>query len=205
MAEKPLSNNVEQIHGDPETAGGIKMQNTVIVVSASTMQKMKQSYQNSLTGKVPPGAVFAAKIPGCSITGYKSGKVLFQGRPQKRKRQNGDSRRKRSRMPPGAQNLPATRSLLISGSFPSLGQMKSGQATFSADYGCQLLRRKGAAPAFKRTGRKRFKRINRQPDCRNSERASHLYSVQPAHFAERKIQPAPTIGHVARKNESIAP
>lgn len=129
------------------------MQNTVIVVSASTMQKMKQSYQNSLTGKVPPGAVFAAKIPGCSITGYKSGKVLFQGRPQKRKRQNGDSRRKRSRMPPGAQNLPATRSLLISGSFPSLGQMKSGQATFSKPItvvSCYV--EKGQLPLLKELG-----------------------------------------------------
>lgn len=74
-----MSNNVEQIHGDPEIAGGIKMSNTIILVSATTMQKMKQSYQNSLSGKVPSGAVFAAKIPGCSITCYKSGKVLFQG------------------------------------------------------------------------------------------------------------------------------
>ena len=30
--------------------------------------------------KPPQGAVFAAKADGCSITGYKSGKVLFQGK-----------------------------------------------------------------------------------------------------------------------------
>ncbi len=40
---------------------------------------MKEHYFSVLTGKVPPGAVFSAKPAGCTVTAYKSGKVLFQG------------------------------------------------------------------------------------------------------------------------------
>lgn len=40
---------------------------------------MKDHYRSSLVEKLPPGSVFAAKTPGCMITAYKSGKVLFQG------------------------------------------------------------------------------------------------------------------------------
>lgn len=41
--------------------------------------EMKTYYQTYLSDKLPPGSVFAAKTPTCSITAYKSGKVLFQG------------------------------------------------------------------------------------------------------------------------------
>lgn len=41
--------------------------------------EMKTFYQTYLSDKLPPGSVFAAKTPTCSITAYKSGKVLFQG------------------------------------------------------------------------------------------------------------------------------
>ncbi len=40
---------------------------------------MKQTYLPFSNPKLPPGAVFAAKKPGVSITGYKSRKVMFQG------------------------------------------------------------------------------------------------------------------------------
>lgn len=40
---------------------------------------MKDHYGAYLVEKLPPGSVFAAKTQGCSITAYKSGKVLFQG------------------------------------------------------------------------------------------------------------------------------
>ncbi|MFC0042959.1 ribonuclease HIII [Metabacillus iocasae] len=42
--------------------------------------KMKSHYHAYLLPKVPQGGIFAAKIDGCSITAYRSGKVLFQGR-----------------------------------------------------------------------------------------------------------------------------
>lgn len=40
---------------------------------------MKQTYLPFSNPKLPPGAVFAAKKSGVSITGYKSRKVMFQG------------------------------------------------------------------------------------------------------------------------------
>lgn len=40
---------------------------------------MKSVYAQHLTDTLPPGALFQAKVPGCTITAYKSGKVLFQG------------------------------------------------------------------------------------------------------------------------------
>ena len=40
---------------------------------------MKEYYQSKLTDKTPPGGVFTAKTATCTITAYKSGKVLFQG------------------------------------------------------------------------------------------------------------------------------
>ncbi len=55
------------------------MANTVIVVSKETLLKMKAHYIDSLVPKTPPGAVFSAKRNGMTITGYQSGKVLFQG------------------------------------------------------------------------------------------------------------------------------
>ncbi|WP_224740951.1 ribonuclease HIII [Bacillus sp. 28A-2] len=40
---------------------------------------MKSAYAHHLTDTLPPGALFQAKVPGCTITAYRSGKVLFQG------------------------------------------------------------------------------------------------------------------------------
>ncbi|OIJ13897.1 ribonuclease HIII [Anaerobacillus alkalilacustris] len=51
----------------------------VLLVEASTIEKMKQFYNDSLQSKLPPGAVFSAKPTNCTVTAYKSGKVLFQG------------------------------------------------------------------------------------------------------------------------------
>ncbi|MGO4888646.1 ribonuclease HIII [Anaerobacillus sp. MEB173] len=56
------------------------MSNAVIQVSPATIDQMKQKYNRYLQSKVPTGAVFTAKPPGCTITAYKSGKVLFQGK-----------------------------------------------------------------------------------------------------------------------------
>lgn len=50
----------------------------VLKVSNSTIEEMKKTYHNMLK-TAPPGAVFAAKTGTCTITAYKSGKVLFQG------------------------------------------------------------------------------------------------------------------------------
>lgn len=55
------------------------MSQVIIVQSLDTIEKMKNHYKNYLKPTVPPGAIFAAKLPTCSITAYKSKKVLFQG------------------------------------------------------------------------------------------------------------------------------
>ncbi|WHZ56753.1 ribonuclease HIII [Metabacillus hrfriensis] len=55
------------------------MSNAVIKIDQPTILKMKSYYSSDLGSKLPPGAVFTAKSNGCTITAYKSGKVLFQG------------------------------------------------------------------------------------------------------------------------------
>lgn len=56
------------------------MSNSVLKLSAITIEKMKEHYHSCLQPATPPGSIFVAKPPGCTITAYKSGKVLFQGK-----------------------------------------------------------------------------------------------------------------------------
>ncbi|WP_277750938.1 ribonuclease HIII [Anaerobacillus alkaliphilus] len=55
------------------------MSQRVLLLDTKTIEKMKEFYQDDLASKLPPGALFAAKPFNCSVTAYKSGKVLFQG------------------------------------------------------------------------------------------------------------------------------
>ena len=55
------------------------MSQVVLTVSPSIMNEMKKKYNSHLRDKQPPGSVFVAKTSNCTITGYKSGKVMFQG------------------------------------------------------------------------------------------------------------------------------
>lgn len=56
------------------------MGQVVFQVSSTTMTEMKTYYLKDADGTLPPGSVFRAKRPTCTITAYKSGKVLFQGK-----------------------------------------------------------------------------------------------------------------------------
>ncbi|WP_071460325.1 ribonuclease HIII [Bacillus massilinigeriensis] len=56
------------------------MGNTVLKKGLKEINSMKDYYKSFLTENVPPGAIFSAKTALCSITAYKSGKVLFQGK-----------------------------------------------------------------------------------------------------------------------------
>lgn len=51
----------------------------VIKLGINEITEMKKYYSKQLLEKNPPGSVFSAKTPGCVITAYNSGKVLFQG------------------------------------------------------------------------------------------------------------------------------
>lgn len=55
------------------------MSNSVLTVSNETLNTMKEHYHSSIVNQSPPGSLFVAKLTGCTITAYKSGKVLFQG------------------------------------------------------------------------------------------------------------------------------
>ncbi|MEH7384339.1 ribonuclease HIII [Bacillus sp. JJ1521] len=55
------------------------MSNAVLKCTLNTIEKMKMQYKNQLQDKVPQGGIFVAKLSSCTITAYKSGKVLFQG------------------------------------------------------------------------------------------------------------------------------
>lgn len=55
------------------------MDNIVLRCGQNEIAKMQKYYEVSLLAKNPPGGVFAAKTKDCTITAYKSGKVLFQG------------------------------------------------------------------------------------------------------------------------------
>lgn len=56
------------------------MANHVITATATMLEKMRNHYASDITGHLPTGALFVAKRPGCTITAYRSGKVLFQGK-----------------------------------------------------------------------------------------------------------------------------
>jgi ribonuclease HIII len=53
--------------------------NTVLICKQSIIEEMTHYYKSTLSEKKPPGSVFVAKPTGCTVTAYKSGKVLFQG------------------------------------------------------------------------------------------------------------------------------
>lgn len=55
------------------------MANIVLTKDIGELLKMKEYYHPFLIDKLPPGSLFTAKTKNCSITAYKSGKVLFQG------------------------------------------------------------------------------------------------------------------------------
>ncbi|WP_082233643.1 ribonuclease HIII [Halobacillus massiliensis] len=55
------------------------MPQVVLKLSRQKIDDIKKHYESSLTN-TPAHAVFAAKTPGCTITAYPSGKVLFQGK-----------------------------------------------------------------------------------------------------------------------------
>lgn len=59
--------------------GEILLSTAVIKVTNEKILQMKDHYKAYILDKVPQGGVFAAKLPTCMITAYKSGKVMFQG------------------------------------------------------------------------------------------------------------------------------
>lgn len=55
------------------------MPQVVLKVTSSTLDEMKRYYAKQQKPHPPANALFAVKTSSCTITAYKSGKVLFQG------------------------------------------------------------------------------------------------------------------------------
>ncbi|MBA2873743.1 ribonuclease HIII [Thermaerobacillus caldiproteolyticus] len=60
------------------------MANHVIKATKMMIDEMRQHYASYITDHLPTGALFVAKLAGCTITAYRSGKVLFQGKEAER-------------------------------------------------------------------------------------------------------------------------
>ncbi|KJD53724.1 ribonuclease HIII, partial [Bacillus amyloliquefaciens] len=56
------------------------MSHSVLKVPPSVIERMQSHYGPHMTSLSVQGAVFQAKPQGCTITAYRSGKVLFQGK-----------------------------------------------------------------------------------------------------------------------------
>ncbi len=52
----------------------------VLKMTPKQMETVKRHYHAYLTDSLPAGSIFLAKLPGCTITAYRSGKVMFQGK-----------------------------------------------------------------------------------------------------------------------------
>lgn len=103
------------------------MSQIVLKKSTAELQQMKTHYQALLSPKQPPGSIFTAKTNNCTITAYKSGKVLFQGAGCQSEADKwgapiAKSHRKRK---PACQKDPNYRIILHL--YPLLAQMKLGQ------------------------------------------------------------------------------
>ena len=55
------------------------MANTVLTLPNEKITQLTSHYKHRETPATAPGAIFMAKLPGCTITVYKSKKVMFQG------------------------------------------------------------------------------------------------------------------------------
>ncbi|PAE06582.1 ribonuclease HIII [Terribacillus saccharophilus] len=72
----------------------------VLQLPLDTIQQMKATYSRA-EKPAPPGAIFSAKTPSCSITAYKSGKVLFQGKSPETEADKWGSAPSGPKKPPG--------------------------------------------------------------------------------------------------------
>lgn len=54
------------------------MSTIVLKVDPALLRKMKETYQSP--AKLQPGAIFKSKLAGVTVTGYRTGKVMFQGK-----------------------------------------------------------------------------------------------------------------------------
>lgn len=84
------------------------MSTIVLKVKADILAKMKEKYESPAS--LPPGAIFKSKLAGVTVTGYHTGKVMFQGKKadmEAARWQNQAVVSNSSAKAPAAANLPA--------------------------------------------------------------------------------------------------
>lgn len=59
--------------------GVLILSNVVLKKDRLELEQIRKYYENYLIEKVPQGGLFSAKTANCTITAYKSGKIMFQG------------------------------------------------------------------------------------------------------------------------------
>ncbi|WP_270995028.1 ribonuclease HIII [Listeria seeligeri] len=145
------------------------MANTVILVNQATMEKMKQTYLPFSSAKLPPGAVFAAKNPGVSITGYKSLKVMFQG-------VNGEAEAKKwvATLPTTTSKTPSVSKGVLPANFASKNVLGSDEVGTGDFFGpitvCAAYVEETIMPLLKELGVKDSKAMKDPEICRIAEK-----------------------------------
>ncbi|MDA7027156.1 ribonuclease HIII [Bacillus sp. CLL-7-23] len=97
------------------------MSHSVLKVSQSVIEKMKKYYQADITPLSIQGAVFQAKPQSCTITAYRSGKVLFQGKNAEKEAERWNE----------AAEIPTDKKTVSKKSVPSIYQPPKGISSMS--------------------------------------------------------------------------
>lgn len=137
---------------------------------------MKQTYLPFSNPKLPPGAVFAAKKPGVSITGYKSRKVMFQG-------VNGEAEAKKwvATLPESKAKAPSVSKGILPANFASKNVIGSDEVGTGDFFGpitvCAAYVDAEMMPLLKELGVKDSKAMKDPEICRIAEKIMPLVHI----------------------------
>ncbi len=159
------------------------MANTVLTVSGETLLKMQDHYKNGIQPKVPQGGVFLAKTNGCTITAYKSGKVMFQGSNCETEISKWKGK---SAIPAAAKKMPSNQHNLPS-NFSSLAVIGSDEVGTGDYFGPMTVVASFVEPSqfelLKELGVKDSKELNDEEICKIAKKIIHVvtYSLLVLH------------------------
>lgn len=159
------------------------MANTVLTVSGETLLKMQEHYKDGIQPKVPQGGVFLAKTNGCTITAYKSGKVMFQGSNCETEISKWQGK---SAVPTAAKKMPSNQNNLPS-NFSSLSVIGSDEVGTGDYFGPMTVVASFVEPSqfelLKELGVKDSKELNDDEICKIAKKIIHVvtYSLLVLH------------------------
>lgn len=159
------------------------MANTVLTVSGETLLKMQDYYKAGIQPKVPQGGVFLAKLNGCTITAYKSGKVMFQGSHCETEISKWEGK---SSVPAASKKMPSNQHNLPS-NFSSLSVIGSDEVGTGDYFGPMTVVASFVEPSqfelLKELGVKDSKELNDEEICKIAKKIIHIvtYSLLVLH------------------------